>query len=97
MTLEDLAAKVDMGVAALQKVETEVVDKDHHRLHIHKMRRIAKALKCKPGDLLIDDDVSWRLSDDEQKLLKIYRKIPDGLRQRALNILRELIVQTAAE
>lgn len=64
----ELARRIHVSPPALQKVEIGA-----RKLDQHWMRRIAKALGVSSAELLPTVDNPWALSDDEKRLIEMYR------------------------
>ena len=81
LSQERLAALADTTAGQISKLESK-----GDTLNINWMRRLAIPLNIKPSDLLIDDDVSVRLNNNEQVLLNTFQSLNRIGQQRLLNV-----------
>ncbi len=83
MSQERLAALVGgtTTTATIGKLETGKMN-----LTLDWMRKIARALDVKAADLLVDEDVPYRLSARELGLVKLFQELNDIGRRRFLRI-----------
>lgn len=86
MYLEHLAARVGCGVTQLSDLE-----RGNRPLTYDWMKRVARALKVQPADLLSEKDNSRSLSAGEQELVRIYDRATDAQRDQLLQMARIIV------
>lgn len=90
MTLEELGTLVGVGKSTVRKWETGAIA----NMRRDKIEKLAAALGCNPLDLLQDLSTSQEkiednsLSDDEIKLIELFRLVPDEDRKLVLGMIR---------
>ena len=91
LSLDDLAAITGSARQTLHHVETGRV-----RLSLDWMRIIGRALDVSPAELLLPEDVPYRLSAEELELLAILRALPEDRRALVPGLLASLLQPVAA-
>ncbi len=76
LTQVELAERAGVSQAAISQVEN-----DTRPMTVDWMRTFARILDCTPADLLGEDDNPDRLSEDERRLLALYRDAEVGQRE----------------
>ena len=89
MTQERLAELAGCTTATIQKLEVGRKPKGM-LLTVQYMRQIAHALDVKPADLLLDDDVPYRLGHWELVMIRLFRDLNDIGRVRFMRIANAL-------
>lgn len=84
--LEDLADRVGISTTFMSDLERGKRD-----LGFVWMKRIAKALKVQPGDLLTEQDNSKSLAPDELDWLSLYQRADEAQRAQLLQMARIIV------
>jgi transcriptional regulator with XRE-family HTH domain len=82
LSLEKLGALCATSAQQMACLEHETVP-----LTAEWMRQIAAALEVGADELLADNDVTWRLTEDEARLLRSFRRVAPGLRGQVLDVV----------
>ena len=92
MTIVELAARVGTS-----KQMMGMLERGDRALNLEWQRRIARALGCSPGDLLLAADNPWgALTSDERTLLEQYRAL-DAVGRRAVRGVADNLSSFRAE
>lgn len=85
-TLERLADKLNCGITMISDLE-----RGERELTYHWMKRLARAFKVQPADLLLPADNSQSLSAEEHELVALYQQGDEGQRRQLLGMARLLV------
>lgn len=86
--LEELADRVGISVTFMSDLERGVRD-----LGFVWLKRVAKALRVKPGDLLNAEDNSASLSAAQHELIALYAQADEAQRQQFLGMAKLLLAK----